>query len=51
VDEARQDEKRMSDAFEMLNVEMQKSKETWKSIQTRLVAEVESRNVKMEMLK
>jgi DNA repair exonuclease SbcCD ATPase subunit len=31
----------MSDAFEMLNAEMKKSKDTWKRIQTRLVADVE----------
>jgi hypothetical protein len=31
----------MSDAFEVLNVEMQKSKDTWKRIQSRLVADVE----------
>jgi hypothetical protein len=31
----------MLDAFEMLNAEMQKSKDTWKHIQSRLVADVE----------
>jgi predicted nuclease with TOPRIM domain len=41
VDTARQNEKRMSEAFEMLNAEMKKSKDTWKRIQTRLVADVE----------
>jgi chromosome segregation ATPase len=41
VDTARQDEKRMSEAFEMLNAEMKKSKEMWKCIQNRLVADVE----------
>jgi hypothetical protein len=34
----------MSDAFEMLNAEMKKSKESWKRIQTRLMADVEQRN-------
>jgi cell division protein FtsB len=32
----------MSTAFELLTAERQKSKETWKCIQTRLVADVES---------
>jgi predicted nucleic acid-binding Zn-ribbon protein len=41
VDIARLNEKCMSDAFEMLNAEMQKSKDTWKRIQSRLVADVE----------
>jgi chromosome segregation ATPase len=41
LDVARQNEKRMSDAFEMLNAEMKKSKDTWKRIQSRLVADVE----------
>jgi hypothetical protein len=41
VDTAWQNEKRMSEAFEMLNAEMKKSKDTWKRIQTRLVADVE----------
>jgi chromosome segregation ATPase len=41
LDAARQNEERMSDAFEMLNVEMKKSKEMWKRIQSRLVADVE----------
>jgi predicted Holliday junction resolvase-like endonuclease len=41
VDTARQNEKRMSDAFKMLNAEMKKSKDTWKRIQTRLVVDVE----------
>jgi FtsZ-binding cell division protein ZapB len=31
VDTARQNEKRMSEAFEMSNVEMKKSKDMWKS--------------------
>jgi hypothetical protein len=31
----------MSDAFEMLNAEMKKSKEMWNRIQSRLVADVE----------
>jgi chromosome segregation ATPase len=43
VDTARQNEKRMSEAFEMLNVEIKKSKDTWKRIQTRLVADVEQK--------
>jgi predicted nuclease with TOPRIM domain len=42
VEEPRWNEQRMSDAFEMLNAKQQKSKETWKRIQTRLVADVES---------
>jgi hypothetical protein len=41
VDIARQGERRMSDAFEMLNAEMKNSKDTWKCIQTRLVTGVE----------
>jgi chromosome segregation ATPase len=41
VDADRQNEKRMSDAFEMLNVEMKKSKDTWKRIQNRLMSGVE----------
>jgi DNA repair exonuclease SbcCD ATPase subunit len=41
LDATRQNEKRMSDAFEMLNAEMKKSKDTWKRIQTRLVSDVE----------
>jgi chromosome segregation ATPase len=41
LDAAQQNEKRMSDAFEMLNAEMKKSKDTWKRIQTCLVADVE----------
>jgi chromosome segregation ATPase len=41
VDTAWQNEKRMSEAFEMLNAEMKKSKDMWKRIQTRLVADVE----------
>jgi predicted nucleic acid-binding Zn-ribbon protein len=41
VDEARRNEQQMSNAFGVLNAEQQKSKETWKRIQTRLVAEVE----------
>jgi chromosome segregation ATPase len=41
LDIARQGEKRMSDAFEMFNAEMKKSKESWNRIQTRLVADVE----------
>jgi hypothetical protein len=44
ADEARRNEQRMSDAFSMLNDEHQKSKETWKRIQTRLVADVEGTN-------
>jgi hypothetical protein len=31
----------MLEAFEMLNAEMKKSKDTWKHIQTRLVSDVE----------
>jgi FtsZ-binding cell division protein ZapB len=31
----------MSDAFEVLNAEMQKSKDTWKRFQSRLVADME----------
>jgi hypothetical protein len=31
----------MPKAFEMLSAEMKKSKDTWKRIQTRLVADVE----------
>jgi DNA repair exonuclease SbcCD ATPase subunit len=42
VDEARRNELRMSTTFEMLTTEQQKNKETWKRIQTRLVADVES---------
>jgi chromosome segregation ATPase len=41
VDIARQGERRMSDAFEMLNAKMNKSKDTWKRIQTRLVSDME----------
>jgi predicted nucleic acid-binding Zn-ribbon protein len=41
VDIAGQNEKCMSDEFEVLNAEMQKSKDTWKHIQSRLVANVE----------
>jgi predicted nucleic acid-binding Zn-ribbon protein len=41
----------MSDAFEVQNTEMQKSKETWKRIQTRLVAEVERTNKENGKLK
>jgi chromosome segregation ATPase len=41
VDTAWQNEKRMSDAFEMLNAEMRKSKDTWKRILSCLVADVE----------
>jgi predicted RNase H-like nuclease (RuvC/YqgF family) len=41
VDIARQGERRMLDAFEMLNAEMKKSKDTWKRIQTRMVSDVE----------
>jgi chromosome segregation ATPase len=41
LDASWQNEKRMSDAFEMLNAEMKKSKDTWKRIQTRLVSDVE----------
>jgi predicted nucleic acid-binding Zn-ribbon protein len=44
VDEARQNEKRMSDVFEVLNGEMEKSKEQWKCIQKGLVEEVERTN-------
>jgi hypothetical protein len=41
----------MLDAFEVQNAEMQKSKETWKRIQTRLVAEVERTNEENGKLK
>jgi hypothetical protein len=41
VDAAQQNEKRMSDAFEMRKVEMKKSKDTWKRIRTHLVTDVE----------
>jgi hypothetical protein len=41
ADTARQNEKRMSEAFEMLNAEMKKSKDMWKRIQSRQVADVE----------
>jgi chromosome segregation ATPase len=41
VDTAWQNKKRMSEAFKMLNAEMKKSKDSWKRIQTRLVADVE----------
>jgi hypothetical protein len=34
----------MSDAFEVTNAELEKNKERWKDIQTRLVAEVERTN-------
>jgi FtsZ-binding cell division protein ZapB len=50
VDTARENEKHMSDAFEMLNAEMRKSKATWKCIQTLLVVDVEcahEENVKL----
>jgi hypothetical protein len=42
AEEARRDAQKMSDAFSMLNEEHQQSKEKWKRIQTRLVADVES---------
>jgi hypothetical protein len=42
ADEARRNEQRMLDVFSMLNDEHQQSKEKWKCIQTRLVADVES---------
>jgi chromosome segregation ATPase len=51
VDEARQNEKQMSDAFEVMNVEMEKSKEQWKRIQKGLVAEVERTNEENGRLK
>jgi FtsZ-binding cell division protein ZapB len=41
----------MSDVFEVQNAEIQKSKETWKLIQTRLVAEVERTNKENGKLK
>jgi chromosome segregation ATPase len=34
VDKARQNEKRTSDAFEVMNAELEKNKEQWKQIQT-----------------
>jgi chromosome segregation ATPase len=42
VDEAWRNEQRMSTAFELLTAEQQKRKETWKRIQTRFVADIES---------
>jgi chromosome segregation ATPase len=51
VDEARQNEKRMSNAFEVMNVDMEKNKERWKQIQTRLVTEVERTNEENARLK
>jgi hypothetical protein len=51
VDEARQNKKWMSDAFEVMNAEMEKNKEWWKNIQTRLVAEVERTNKENARLK
>jgi predicted RNase H-like nuclease (RuvC/YqgF family) len=48
VDEAQQDEKRMSKAFEVMKLELDKNKERWKLIQARLVAEVERTNEENE---
>jgi hypothetical protein len=44
VDEARYNEKQMSDEFEVMKSELDKNKERWKLIQARLVAEVERTN-------
>jgi predicted nucleic acid-binding Zn-ribbon protein len=51
VDEARQNEKRMSNAFEVMKTELEQNKERWKQIQTRLVAEVERTNEENGWLK
>jgi chromosome segregation ATPase len=51
VDEARQNEKRMFDTFEVMNVELEKNKERWKQIQTRPVTEVERTNEENARLK
>jgi chromosome segregation ATPase len=51
VDEARQNEKRMLDVFEVMKSELEKNKERWKQIQTQLLAEVERTNEENERLK
>jgi predicted nucleic acid-binding Zn-ribbon protein len=51
VENARQDEKRMSEAFEILNAEMNKSKEMWKRIETHLVADIEQTTLENGKLK
>jgi chromosome segregation ATPase len=51
VDEAPRNEQRMLTAFEMLTAEQQKSKEMWKRIQMRLVADVENTTKENDRLK
>jgi oligoendopeptidase F len=51
AEEARQEDRRMSDAFEILQEEQRKSKAEWKQIQTRLTADVESTTVENGRLK
>jgi hypothetical protein len=51
VDDAQHNEKLMSDAFEVLSAEAQKTKETWKRNQSRLVAELEHTNEENARLK
>jgi hypothetical protein len=41
----------MSDAFKVMHTKLEKNKEQWKQIQTRLVAEVERTNKENERLK
>jgi chromosome segregation ATPase len=51
VDEARQNNKRMSDTFEVIKAELDETKERWKEVQTRLVVEVERNNEENGRLK